>query len=73
MLADQAGIGVLAGSSVKAALDLDWDAPTAREQALGVVLDALGRVEQLACVLAGGMTRGSLTPWPRPGRSVIRT
>jgi transposase len=39
---------------VKAALDLDWDAPTAREQALGVVLDALGRVEQLAGALPGG-------------------
>jgi Transposase DDE domain/Transposase domain (DUF772) len=48
VLAAQAGIGVLAGSSVKAALDLDWDAPTARGQALGVVLAALVQVEQLA-------------------------
>jgi hypothetical protein len=54
VLAGQAGIAVLAGSSVKAALDLDWDARTARDQALGVVLDALGQVEQLVGVLAGG-------------------
>jgi hypothetical protein len=53
-LADQAGISVLAGPSVKAALDLDWDDPAARQRALGVVLDALGRVEQLAALLPGG-------------------
>jgi hypothetical protein len=54
VLAGQAGIGELAGSRVKAALDLDWDARTARDQALGVVLDALMQVDQLAGVLAGG-------------------
>ena len=54
MLADQAGIGVLAGPSVKAALDLDWDDPAARQRALGVVLAALGQVEQLAAGLPGG-------------------
>jgi IS5 family transposase len=52
-LADQAGIWVLAGPSVKAALDLDWDDPAARQRALGVVLAALGQVEQLADALAG--------------------
>ena len=30
---------------MKAALDLDWDDPAARDQALRLVLDALGRVE----------------------------
>jgi hypothetical protein len=54
VLAGRAGIGVLAGPSVKAALDLDWDDPGARERALAVVLDALARVEQLAGVLPGG-------------------
>jgi hypothetical protein len=73
VLAGQAGIGVLAGSSVKATLDLDWDTPTARDQALGVVLEALVQVEQLAGVLAGGMAHRSPTPWPRPGRSATRT
>jgi Transposase DDE domain/Transposase domain (DUF772) len=46
-LADQAGAGVLGGSSLKAALDTDWDDPGAREQALGVVLAALEQVEGL--------------------------
>jgi len=54
MLADQADIGVLAGPSVKAALDLDWDDPAARQRALGVVLAALGQVERLAAGLPGG-------------------
>jgi hypothetical protein len=54
MLAGQAGIGVLAGSSLKAALDCDWDDPAARQWALGVVLDALVQVEQLAGALPGG-------------------
>jgi hypothetical protein len=45
---------VLAGPSVKAALDLDGDDPAARQRALGVVLAALGQVEQLAAGLPGG-------------------
>jgi hypothetical protein len=47
-VAEQAGTPVLAFSSLKAALDLDWDEPTAREQALSVVLAALRDVEALA-------------------------
>jgi hypothetical protein len=39
---------------VKATLELDWDASSAREQALGVMLEALVQVEQLAGVLVGG-------------------
>jgi len=44
-LAEQAGAPVLGGSSLKAALDLDWDDPTARDQALVQVLAALDAVE----------------------------
>ncbi len=44
-LARAAGAEVVAGSSLKAALDLDWDDPTARDQALRMVLDALQAVE----------------------------
>ena len=73
MLAEQAGIAVLAASSLKAALDLDWDDPAAREQALGVVLDALGQVEQLAGGLAGGDDPRVAEGWRRPGRSATRT
>src|SRR5918998_4873736 len=44
-LARAAGAEVVAGSSLKAALDLDWDEPTAREQALRLVLESLASVE----------------------------
>ena len=44
-VADQAGVGLLGTSSLKAALDRDWDDPAARDQALGVVLEALEQVE----------------------------
>ncbi len=46
-LATQAGAGVLGASSLKAALDTDWDDPVARDHALGVVLAALESVEVL--------------------------
>jgi transposase len=54
VLAAQAGVAELAASSVKAALDLDWDDPAALQHALGVVLAAVGRVEGLAAELGGG-------------------
>jgi Transposase DDE domain/Transposase domain (DUF772) len=54
VLAEQAGVPELAASSLKAALDLDWDDPAALQQALGMVLAAVGRVEQLAAELGGG-------------------
>ncbi len=54
VLATQAGVGELAASSLKAALDLDWDDPAARQHALEVVLAAVDRVEQLAAELGGG-------------------
>jgi hypothetical protein len=53
VLATQAGVPELAASSLKAALDLDWDDPAALAHALGVVLTAVGRVEGLAAELGG--------------------
>src|SRR5687767_5546402 len=40
-VAAEAGAPILGGTSLKAALDLDWDDPVERTQALVVVLDAL--------------------------------
>jgi transposase len=45
-VAQQAGAELVAGSSLKAALDLDWDDPQAREHALQQVIGALDSVEQ---------------------------
>ena len=45
-IARQANALVVAGSSLKATLDQDWDEPTQDEQALGVVLTALTEVER---------------------------
>jgi transposase len=44
-LAAEAGAPVLGGSSLKAALDCDWDDPAARQHALVVVVDAVEAVE----------------------------
>lgn len=44
-IAGEASAEVVAGPSLKAALDLDWDDPTAREQALRLVLGALDVAE----------------------------
>jgi hypothetical protein len=44
-VAAEAGAGLVCHSSLKAALDRDWDDPTAREAALAVVLTALDAVE----------------------------
>jgi transposase len=54
VLAEQASVPELAASSLKAALDLDWDDEAALPHALGVVLAAVGRVEALAAELGGG-------------------
>lgn len=45
MLAEQAGAPQLAASSLKAALDLDWDDPAARDRAVAEVLGCLDAVE----------------------------
>jgi len=46
-VAGRAGADLVAGSSLKAALDENWEEPAARDRALGVVLGVLERVESL--------------------------
>jgi Transposase DDE domain len=53
MVAVQAGVPELAASSLKAALDRDWDDPAARGDALAVVLGLLDRVEAFIAGQAG--------------------
>jgi hypothetical protein len=53
IVAAQAGVPELAASSLKAALDRDWDDPAARDQALAEVLGLLGRVEAFIAGQAG--------------------
>ena len=53
VVAAQAGVPELAASSLKAALDRDWDDPAAREEALAVVLGLLERVEAFVAGQAG--------------------
>ena len=53
VVAAQAGTPELAASSLKAALDADWDDPAAREEALAVVLGLLDRVEAFTAGQAG--------------------
>ncbi len=45
-VAAEAGASLLAASCLKAALALDWDDPSAQQQALTSILDALQAVEQ---------------------------
>jgi hypothetical protein len=45
-VAAEAGADLVGGSSLKAALERDWDNPTARDHALGLVLEALHAVER---------------------------
>lgn len=44
-VAAEAGAEMLTGSSLKAALDLDWDDPVAKAQALATILQALDEAE----------------------------
>jgi hypothetical protein len=61
----------LAASSLKAALDADWDDPAARDQALAGVLGLLERVEAF---IAGQAGEEAAAKGPRsPARSVTRT
>ena len=53
VVAAQAGVPQLAASSLKAALDRDWDDPAAREEALAQVLGLLGQVESFVAGYAG--------------------
>jgi len=52
-IAAQARVPQLAASSLKAALDLDWDDPAARDQALAQVLGLLDQVQAFIAGLAG--------------------
>jgi hypothetical protein len=61
VLADQAGVPQLAASSLKAALDRDWDDPAARDEALAQVLGLLDRVEAfIGGVVGSGAARARL-------------
>ena len=53
VVAAQAGVPQLAASSLKAALDADWDDPAARDQALAEVLGLLDQVEAFIAGQAG--------------------
>jgi Transposase DDE domain/Transposase domain (DUF772) len=53
VMAGLAGVPQLAASSLKAALDADWDDPAARDQALAEVLGLLDRVEAFIAGQAG--------------------
>jgi hypothetical protein len=53
VIAGQAGVPQLAASSLKAALDRDWDDPAARDDALAVVLGLLDQVEAFIAGMAG--------------------
>ena len=53
VLAGRTGAPQLAASSLKAALDRDWDDPAARDEALAEVLGLLGRVEAFIAGAAG--------------------
>jgi transposase len=54
VVAAQAGVPQLAASSLKAALDRDWDDPAARDGALAEVLGFLDQVEAFAAGHYGG-------------------
>ncbi|BDA70112.1 hypothetical protein CAL7716_042780 [Calothrix sp. PCC 7716] len=44
-VAVNAGAEIITGTSLKAALDLDWDDPTERKEALSTILESLNSVE----------------------------
>ena len=71
VVAAQAGVPALAGSSLKAALDRDWDDPAAREEALAQVLGLLGQVESFVAGMPAARPRPGRSR--SPARSVIRT
>jgi hypothetical protein len=58
VVAAQAGVPQLAASSLKAALDADWDDPAARDAALAQVLGILDRVGAFAAGQAGDEAAG---------------
>ena len=58
IVAAQAGVPELAASSLKAALDADWDDPAARDQALAQVLGLVDQVEAFIAGRAGDEAAG---------------
>ena len=58
-VATAVGAPVLAGPSLKAALDLDWDDPAARAEALGVVLATLDAIEAAVAAQPESLTRAT--------------
>jgi lambda repressor-like predicted transcriptional regulator len=69
VIAEQAGTPELAASSLKAALDRDWDDPAARDQALAVVLGLLDRVEAFTAGQAGAEAAAEAVAAARQVRS----
>jgi hypothetical protein len=67
-LAVQAGAPQLAASSLKAALDADWDHPATAGQALSQVLGLLDRVEAFIAGAAGGDAAAALLATARQVR-----
>jgi hypothetical protein len=66
--AARAGVPQLAASSLKAALDLDWDDPAARDQALAEVLGLLDRVEAFIAGHHGGQAAAAVAAVARQVR-----
>ena len=71
VVAAQAGVPELAASSLKAALDRDWDDPGARDGALAEVLGLLDRWKPSSP--ARPATRPRPRRWRPPARSATRT
>lgn len=69
-VAVEAGAPVLAGTSLKAALDLDWDDPAACTEALGVVLAALTTIEAAVATQPEGSARAEATQCVAVARQV---
>jgi transposase len=67
-VAAQAGVPQLAASSLKAALDRDWDDPAARDAALAEVLGLLGQVEAFVTGYAGEQTAAAAVATARQVR-----
>jgi len=72
-IAQEAEAELVAGSSLKAALDLDWDAPEARAQALSQVLGTLEQVEQWLAAQPELITEESVVPDCLAAAQQVRT
>jgi Transposase DDE domain/Transposase domain (DUF772) len=68
VVAAQAGVPQLAASSLKAALDRDWDVPAARDAALAQVLGFLDQVEAFVAGWAGEQTAAAAVATARQVR-----